>query len=151
MIEIIIMTLILYTPYCFLHGKISQQLSQMSYKDERLAKIYKGEWHTFGLIFRIALHLILVYLMTADLLELEALYLLIGSAGLGIVIYSPLIDLARELSPFKINATCEQWKGGFDWDCITLWFKQKLGINTKILSMIIYASFIILYFFSIME
>jgi len=138
MTKIIVLTLMFYLPYCFLHGKVAQNLGQVkAWEDKRLANIFKGEWHTYGLLVRVVYHLSLIYLLSDFAWELETLYISITTIIIGVAIYSPLLDLARGLSPFKLNATCEKWEGSFDWDCITIWIRDKLKINTKIASIII--------------
>lgn len=144
-IKIIILTLMFYLPYCFLHGKIAQNLAQAKgWKDKRLANIFKGEWHTYGLLVRIVYHISLIYLITGFAWAVETLHISITTIIIGIAIYSPVLDWARGLKPFKINATCEKWEGSFDWDCITIWIRDRLKINTKIASIIIAVIVIVL-------
>lgn len=147
MIEIIICTLVFYFPFAAAHGKVAQNLAQVKeYKDKRLANIYKGEWHNLFLLARIVFHLSLIYYSTEFTLTWDSLYVSLASVLLGIVIYSPILDLSRGLPPFRINATCEKWDGGFDWDCITIWVRDHLKINTKILWMVLYVVLVAVYY-----
>lgn len=145
MIEIIFWTLVFYVPFASAHGKLSQNLAQVrEYKNKRLANIYKGEWHTLFLLARIALHLGLIYFVTDFKFTWDNLYIALASVLLGVVSYSPILDWARGLNPLKINATCESWEGSFDWDCTTIWIRDRLKINTKIASIIIAVIVIVL-------
>jgi len=147
MIEIIFWTLVFYVPFASAHGKLSQNLAQVrEYKNKRLANIYKGEWHTLFLLARIALHLGLIYFVTDFKFTWDNLYIALASVLLGVVSYSPILDWARGLNPFTINATCEQWEGSFDWDCITIWIRDHLKINTKILWLVLYVVLVAVYY-----
>ena len=125
--EILLLLTVVYSVLDALgHHYVGEQISGVTFTEEQ--KISKGKWHLYFGLTRVAVWLGLSFI-GGDLL-------------LGIII-GIIIWLGHEVVPngFKINLTCEKWGEGksfwqkiisFDFDCFTIWVKEKLKINIRI-------------------
>ena len=120
---IIIITIIGALIFCLaftaLHGNIANQLDVMGVGNERLMKIFKGQWHSAGLIARIAVVIILG--------SIDWRYGIFYGL-LSFTFYDNLINLWRGKNFFRFYGTCEKWIGGIDTDCIWLYIQDVLHI-----------------------
>lgn len=118
-----------------LHGNIAKQLEEMFTKDKRLANIFKGQWHTAGLIVRLSV----IALLTVVNWRIGLSYALFS-----FTFYDALLNAWRGLSFYHFTGTCEHWGNGFDTDCVWVWIQKHLHLQPVVLKALI--SLIIGYF-----
>jgi len=113
----ILFTIMFCLAFTALHGNIARQLDEMKVTNKerkRLANIFKGQWHTAGLLVRLGI---------VGILSTINWHVGLSYAAISLLLYDSLLDMWRGKSFLHFTGTCEKWGTGFDTDCF--WIKLK--------------------------